>query len=136
MAKLKTKPTTVKVDDFINAIEHEKKRAEGFIILALIKKVCKLEPHMWGPSIIGFGSYHYKYDSGHEGDAPLMGFSPRKANHVIYILNDNSKQEAILKRLGKFKTGKVCLYINKLADVNLEVLEELIMCTWKHVKDR
>ena len=91
---------------------------------------------MWGPSIIGFGSYHYKYDSGHEGDAPLLAFSPRKAKHVFYILCNLKSQEAIIQNLGKYKTGKGCLYINKLADVDMHVLEELIITTWKHVKNR
>ena len=87
---------------------------------------------MWGPSIIGFGSYHYKYESGREGDAPLLGFSPRKQNLVLYVLNNFEGQDALLQKLGKHKTGRICLYINKLADVDMEIFEEILTSAWGH----
>jgi len=136
MTDQKTKPTQVPVIDFINSINHERKRKEGLIILGLMKNICGMEPRMWGPSIIGFGKYHYKYDSGHEGEAALLAFSPRKANHVLYILSESKEQEELLQKLGKYKVGKVCLYINKLADIDIEVLKELISTAWNHVKNR
>jgi len=134
MTELKTKPTIESVSEFINAIPNEKKRNDGFIILDIMKSVTKLEPKMWGPSIIGFGSYHYKYDSGHEGDAPLSAFSPRKQKLVLYVLTKFDKQQELLLKLGKHTTGKVCLYINKLEDINLETLEKIIAASWNHVK--
>jgi len=131
MTKPKTQPTTIKPLDFINAVEHPVKKADGLVIFKMIKKLTGLKPKMWGPSIIGFGSYHYKYDSGHEGDAPMIAFSPRKTKQVLYVLNNFKKQDILLEKLGKHKTGKICLYINKLADIDMEVLEEIINASWK-----
>ncbi|MDN5202666.1 DUF1801 domain-containing protein [Fulvivirgaceae bacterium BMA10] len=136
MAEAKTKPTDKDVVNFINAVPNETRRKDGFFILDLMKKITKLEPVMWGPSIIGFGFYHYKYKSGHEGDSALMAFSPRKQNLVLYVLTNFENQEELLQRLGKHKTGKICLYINKLSDVNIEVLEEIINKAWDKVKHK
>ena len=136
MAELKTKPTIESVNKFINAIPNEKKRNDGFLILEIMMRVTKLESKMWGPSIIGFGSYHYKYDSGHEGDAPLLAFSPRKQKLVLYILTKFDEQEKLLLKLGQHTTGKVCLYINKLEDIDLGILEKIIVASWTHVKSK
>jgi len=136
MAELKIKPTSESVNEFINAILNEKKRNDAFLILDIMKRVTKIEPKMWGTSIIGFGDYHYKYDSGHEGDAALLGFSPRKQKLVLYVLTKFEKQQELLLNLGKHTTGKVCLYLNKLEDINLEILEKIIVASWDHVKSK
>jgi len=124
MASPKTKPTTVSVKEFIQAIGHEQRREDAFTILKMMENISQLKPKIWGPSIIGFGQYHYKYDSGREGDAPLIAFSPRKQKQVFYVLNGFDKQAQLLTELGKHKTGKVCLYINILTDVDMKVLEK------------
>lgn len=126
MAENKIRPTPVDPSDFIAAVEHPTRRADAETLLDMMRRISGWEPRMWGPSMIGFGQYHYKYDSGHEGDAMRTGFSPRKANLVVYIMPGYTDYGEILDRLGKHKMGKSCLYINKLADVNLDVLEELI----------
>jgi len=136
MANPKTTPTTQDVINYINDLPDQRRRDEGLYLLALFKKITKLEPRMWGPSIIGFGSYHYKYESGHEGDAALLAYSPRKQRLVLYVLTNFDKQEALLQNLGKHKTGKICLYINKLADVDLDVLEKIVEASWKKVSKR
>ena len=123
----KTKPTSVAPEDFIAAIEHPRRREDGLALLELFNRVTGLSPKMWGPSIIGYGRYHYRYDSGREGDAMLTGFSPRKAALSIYIMPGYRDMSSSLARLGKHKIGKSCLYINKLADVDLGVLEEIIL---------
>jgi hypothetical protein len=135
MAKteLKTKETDESVEAFLNGIADEKKRRDSFTILELMKQATQAEPKMWGSSIIGFGRYHYKYASGHEGDAPLTGFSPRKQALTIYIVSGFDGYETLMSRLGKFKTGKVCLYINKLQDIDLAVLRELVGRSAEHV---
>lgn len=125
MAEIKTKPTQVTVDDFIAAVENPVRREEAKTVCAMLERITGEPPRMWGPSIIGFGSYRYKYDSGHEGTMCRLGFSPRKAQLVLYILTEDSRQAEQLARLGKHKTGKSCLYINKLADVDIGVLEEM-----------
>lgn len=125
MAEIKTKPTQVTATDFIAAVENPTRREEARAVCAMMERITGEPPRMWGPSIIGFGSYHYKYDSGHEGTMCRLGFSPRKAQLVLYILTDDSRQGEQLARLGKHKTGKSCLYINKLADVDMAVLEEM-----------
>lgn len=135
MAKQKTLPTERSVTDFINSVEHETRRKDGFTILEIMNKVTGMEPAMWGPTIIGYGVYHYKYESGHEGKAPLIGFSPRKQKQVLYGLKQPESQE-LFEQLGKYKTGKGCLYINKLADVKIEVLEKLIEVAWKVEKNK
>ncbi len=126
MAETKTKPTQTQVADFIHAAPDAVRREDAKTLIALMSRITGEEPVMWGPSIIGFGSYHYRYESGHEGDACRLGFSPRKAELVLYVLNGSPEQEAQLARLGKHKTGKACLYIRKLADVDMAVLEEII----------
>lgn len=126
MAEMKTKQTEASVEDFLNLIEDNQKRKDCFEIAKLMKQVTKKEPKMWGPSIIGFGSYHYKYESGREGDSLQIGFSPRKQNITLYVLLGAGSEKALLKRLGKHTTGKYCLYIKRLADVDKNVLHELI----------
>ena len=126
MAEMKTVQTEASVEDFLNLIENDQKREDCFEIVKMMKQVTKKEPKMWGPSIIGFGSYHYKYESGREGDAPQIGFSPRKQNITLYILSGSDHENPLLQKLGKHSTGKVCLYIKRLADVDKKVLQELI----------
>lgn len=126
MTETKTRPTQMRVADFIDAAPDAVRREDAKTLVALMSRISGEEPVMWGPSIIGFGSYHYRYESGHEGDACRLGFSPRKAELVLYVLNGSPEQEAQLARLGKHKTGKACLYIRKLADVDMAVLEEII----------
>lgn len=126
MTETKTRPTAMQVADFIEAAPDAVRREDAKTLVALMSRITGEEPVMWGPSIIGFGSYHYRYESGHEGDACRLGFSPRKAELVLYVLNGSPEQEAQLARLGKHKTGKACLYIRKLADVDMAVLEEII----------
>ena len=126
MAELKTKLNDGSVVDFLNSINDEKKREDSSKIIALMKKIIKAEPKMWGDSIIGFGTYHYKYESGREGDWFLTGFSPRKQNLTLYILSGFSNYKELLKKLGKYKTSKACLYIKKLEDVDIKVLEKII----------
>jgi hypothetical protein len=133
MAEIKTKPTPVSVNDFIDAVDHPARREDARTICAMLERVTGEPPRMWGPSIIGFGSYHYRYDSGHEGDMCRLGFSPRKAQTVLYVLTQDPGQEERLARLGKYKTGKSCLYVNKLSDVDLHVLEEIASEAWKYM---
>ncbi|CAN5383910.1 hypothetical protein BH10PSE2_BH10PSE2_18220 [soil metagenome] len=125
----KTKPTAIGVDHFIAALPDERRRVEAAAVTALMTKATGLEATMWGPSIIGFGAYHYRYASGHEGDAPLVGFSPRAAKLVFYLGLGESWDEAMLARLGKHKTGKGCLYVNRLANVDAGVLSELVQAS-------
>jgi hypothetical protein len=126
MSENKTKPTEVAVEDFLAAVEPERKREEARELDALFRKVTGWSPVMWGPSMIGYGSYHYVYESGRAGDMLATGFSPRKAQHSIYILPGYADYGPILRRLGKHSKGKSCLYVNKLADIDLQVLAELI----------
>lgn len=126
MAELKTKKTKASVEKYLNSVKNENKRQDSYTILKLMKQITKAEPKMWGTSIIGFGSYHYKYASGREGDWFVTGFSPRKQNLTLYIMAGISKYPELLKKLGKHKTGKGCLYINKLEDIDIRVLKELI----------
>jgi len=123
-ADIQTKVNDASVEDFLNFIEAEQKRKDCFEIAKMMESATKEKPKMWGPSIVGFGSYHYIYDSGREGDMPIIAFSPRKQNITLYI--EQSFNSPLMKKLGKFKTSKVCLYINKLADVDTKVLQELI----------
>ena len=124
MAELKTKVTKASVEKFIEGIKDEKKRQDCYELLKIMKKATKSKPKMWGTSIIGFGDHHYVYESGREGDWFLAGFSPRAQNLTLYMMGGFDSE--VLKKLGKYKTGKGCLYINKLEDVNLKVLDELI----------
>ena len=136
MADLKTKPNKASIDKFLNSIKDEKKRSDSYKILDIMKKITKEEPTMWGPSIIGFGSYHYKYASGREGDFFLTGFSPRKQSLTLYIITGFKRYDELMKKLGKYKTGSSCLYINKLEDVDIKVLKTLITESVKYMKKK
>ena len=133
MSKPKTQKNDASVEKFLNKVDDEKKRDDSFAVLSLIRDITGLEPAMWGDSIVGFGSYRYKYASGREGEWPLVGFSPRKQNLTLYIMSGFDQYETLLADLGKFKTGKSCLYINKLEDVELETLESLIKQSVDHM---
>ncbi|MCJ8010799.1 DUF1801 domain-containing protein [Paenibacillus sp. KQZ6P-2] len=126
MYELKTKETDNSVIEFIENVESPKKREDAYQLLDIFTETTGYEAKMWGPSIIGFGAYHYKYESGHEGDAPLVGFSPRKAKISLYFAPGETKREELLKDFGKHTTGKGCVYINKVADIDVEVLKALI----------
>jgi len=125
MADLKTKKNEASVEKFISSMPDDQKRRDAFAILEMMKQASKLEPKMWGGSIIGFGEVHYKYESGHEGDTCLMGFSPRKQNFSLYLPGGHAAYSDELKQLGKHKTGKGCLYINKLDDVDCSLLKNV-----------
>lgn len=130
MAKTKTTATNVSVQDFIESyVESDQRRADSYRLIELMSKWSGFNPKLWGTSIIGFGSYHYKYASGHEGDAPLMGFSPRKSEFSLYIYSPIPEQENILNNLGKFKIGKACIYVKKLSDINVDILEIMAKST-------
>lgn len=126
MTKNKTTATEVNVLDFINSyVENEQKKVDSFELIKLMTVWTGFEPRMWGPTIIGFGRYHYKYKSGHEGNAPILGFSPRKPQFSLYIYSKTEKSDALLKEFGKFKMGKACIYVKKLADIDLSILEQI-----------
>ena len=125
MPENKTKPSQLSVAAFIGALPDPIKRADAKALVKLMQSAASEKPKMWGPSIIGFGSYHYRYESGREGDMPLIGFSPRKAATVLYNMTGFSDSEALLAKLGKHTTGKECLYIKRLADADQKVLEAL-----------
>ena len=133
MAELKTKPNDASVEEFLAGVEDERKQQDCQTLLELMQRVTGEPPKMWGGSIIGFGSYHFKYASGREGDWFLTGFSPRKRNLTLYIMAGFRRYDELMAQLGKHKTGKSCLYINKLDDVDLEVLEELVTQSADHV---
>ncbi len=126
MSANKTQPTDQTVEDFIAAVEHPTRRADAQVLDAMFQRVTGWAPQMWGPTLIGYGTYHYTYESGRTGDFLATGFSPRKANLVLYIMPGYTDFSDIMDRLGKHKLGKSCLYINKLADVDLSVVEELV----------
>ncbi|SDM79390.1 DUF1801 domain-containing protein [Sediminibacillus halophilus] len=126
MYQLKTKENDNSVIAFIEAVDHPKKREDSYRLLDIFTETTGYPAKMWGTSIIGFGSYHYKYASGHEGDAPLVGFSPRKSRISLYMATGDSDREKLLPELGKHKAGKGCIYINKLADINPDVLKKMI----------
>ncbi len=134
MTKNKTTETKKSVTAFINAVPDEQKRKDSFKVIELMKKKSGHEPKMWGPSIVGFGSYHYKYESGREGDMPVVAFSPRKPAIVFYLSGNYDKREKLLQQLGKYKTGKGCIYVRKLADVNEKILTEMISESLSHMK--
>ena len=127
MAKNKTTETESSVTDFINAVEDVTKRNDSFELVKIMQKESGFEARMWGPGIIGFGSYHYKYDSGHEGDAPLVAFSPRKAAISLYCYATTENKEELLSKLGKHKASKGCIYIKKLTDIDTEILRKIIL---------
>lgn len=125
-AKNKTTETNVDVMEFIDSfVDNEQKRADSLQLIRLMKTWTGYKPKMWGPTIIGFGRYHYKYASGHEGDAPIIGFSPRKAAFSLYVFVPGEDNAKLLDKLGKFTMGKSCIYVRKLSDINISALEEL-----------
>ena len=135
MAKTKTTETTANVEEFINSFANtEQKRQDSYELIKIMKGITGFEPKMWGPSIIGFGSYHYKYESGHEGDAPLVGFSPRKAEFSLYAFSGLNEHKHLLLNLGKFKVGKVCIYFKRLSDINQNELKKLITESIKYLQ--
>ncbi len=136
MVETKTKPTTISVDDFVAAVEHPGRREDARTLLKLLTEISGEPPVMWGPSIIGFGRYHYRYESGHEGDAPLVGFSPRKANTVLYMTAYHDERADFLSRLGKHKSGQSCVYVNRLSDVDIDVVAEMARWTIKTTRER
>lgn len=133
MAKLKTTRTDASVEAFLSAIANDTRRQDCRTVLKIMKQATKAEPKMWGASIVGFGSYHYKYASGREGDWFLTGFSPRKTDLTLYIITGFTRYDRLMGKLGKYKTGKSCLYIKGLADIDLSVLKKLIEQSAKHV---
>ncbi|HMB61764.1 MAG TPA: DUF1801 domain-containing protein [Eudoraea sp.] len=132
MSGNKTIPTSKSVADFLDAVRNDQKRADSHVLLELMKKITGEPPVMWGASIVGFGQYHYKYDSGREGKMLLTGFSPRKQNLTLYIMAGFSRYESLLNKLGKHSTGKSCLYIKKLADINMDVLNDIITLSYEY----
>jgi hypothetical protein len=134
MAENKTKPTKAGASAFLNRIKDKALRDDCFAILGMMQEVSKCEPVMWGGAIVGFGTYHYVYESGREGDSPLIGFSPRKQNITLYLMSGHASIAGELAALGKHKTGKVCLYIKSLADVDAKVLRKIISKSFKEAK--
>ncbi len=134
MAENKTVQTDADVNTYLDKIEDEKRRQDCIVLIELMKAATSEEPKMWGSSIIGFGTYHYKYETGREGDMCLIGFASRKQELVLYGLRSAVEFESLLAKLGKHKTGKGCLYIKRISDVNLEILEEIFRQAIKHTK--
>lgn len=132
MAQNKTKPTTASVEQFLASVENDRRRNDAVAVCELMQDVTGLKPVMWGPTTVGFGAYHYKYASGREGDWFVAGFAPRKASLVVYIMSGFKAHDALMKKLGKYKTGSSCLYINKLDDIDMEVLRELVRRSAEH----
>ena len=134
MPQNKTVPTNASVADFLSAVPNARRREDGETLLAMMRDITGLEPQMWGPSIIGFGTYHYKYESGREGDMPIIGFSPRSRSLSLYIMDGFAAYDDLLSRLGKHRKGASCLYINKLADVDMATLRELVARSYEHTR--
>ena len=134
MAELKTKPTRQSVETFVDKVESERVRDDCYKLIGMFTKITGFEPVMWGPSIIGFGSYRYRYESGREGEMCMVGFSPRKPNLTLYITSEKGKK--LLPELGKCKTSKACLYIKKLDDIDLKVLERMIKLAIESVQEK
>jgi hypothetical protein len=132
----KTKPTETSVADFIAAVENPKRKADAEVLCALFEEISGEPPKMWGPSIIGFGKYHYRYDSGHEGDAPRLGFSPRKAQTVIYLMSGFKGQDEMLARIGKVKTSVSCMYVNRLDQIDLGILREMAVASLAQMREQ
>ena len=136
MAKNKTTYTDVNVIDFINSyVDNEQKKADSLRLFELMREWSGFEPKMWGPTIIGFGNYHYKYASGHEGEAPLIGFSPRKAEFSLYVFSPTEENKHLLNDLGKYKISKACIYIKKLSDINIAALKDLCDDSIKYLNE-
>lgn len=136
MAENKTQPSHLTVTSFFATIENEQSRKDCITIAALMEEITGEPPVMWGPAIVGFGQYHYKYASGREGDFLIVGFSPRKQNLTLYIMDGFSNYDVLLSKLGKYKTGKSCLYLKSLGDVNMEVLRQLITESVKYMRTK
>jgi hypothetical protein len=136
MSAPKTKPTEVSAESHIAAIKNEQQRKDAQTLVAVMRRVTKQEPRMWGPSIVGFGTYHYRYASGHEGDSALATFAVRGSELVVYTEAEFEGRDALLAQLGKHKTGKVCVYIRRLADIDLKVLETLVARSIAETKRR
>ena len=135
-AEIKTRPTEVSVEAFLDNVADPQRREDARVVRAMMERITGEPAKMWGPSIVGFGTYHYKYDSGHEGSMCRLGFSPRKAELVLYVLTESAGQDALLARLGKHKTGKSCLYIKRLSDVDEGVLEELTVHALNYMNEK
>jgi hypothetical protein len=136
MGKNKTFETETSAIDFVNSyVDNDQKKKDSFLLIELMQKWTGFEPKMWGPTIIGFGSYHYKYESGREGDAPLIGFSPRKAAFSLYVYSPIEEQKHLLEELGKFKMGKACIYVKKLSDINIATVEEMSKATIAYLNE-
>lgn len=133
--KVKTVVTTKTVASFVKTVEDKLRQADCLSIIEIMKQETGFEPKMWGPAIIGFGTYHYKYESGHEGDAPLVGFSPRKSEFALYIANFDGKA-ALLEKFGKYKTAKACVYIKKVSDIDIAVLKKLVTGAVKYYQKK
>ena len=136
MAELKTKPTAVGVDDFLDAVPDPQRREDARKVRAMMERLSGEPATMWGPSIVGFGRYHYRYDSGHEGEWARIGFSPRARELVLYIMGGFPRHQALMDRLGKYRTGKSCLYVKRLSDVDESVLEALIAESLAYMRER
>jgi hypothetical protein len=136
MAETKTRPTAVSVEEFIAAIEHPGRREDAMALVALMEAETGEKATLWGSSIVGFGRYHYRYDSGHEGDACLVGFSPRKANLVLYVAADEARRADMLARLGKHRSGAGCVYVNRFSDVDEAVVREMTRTSVETLKAR
>ncbi len=136
MAKLKTQQTDADVSSFLATIDHEERREDCLVVAKMMERITGLPPKMWGASIIGFGSYHYKYKSGREGEWFLTGLSPRKQALTLYIMPGFKESQSLLSKLGQYKTGKSCLYIKRLSDVDLGVLEELITASVAFMREK
>ena len=135
MAELKTQENDASVNDYLNSVEDKKKREASFKVKELMEEVTEEEARMWGDSIVGFGHYHYKYASGREGEWMLTGFAPRKRNLTLYIMSGFEEYDDLMQKLGKHSTGKSCLYINKLEDIDLDVLRELVDKSVQHMRE-
>ncbi|WP_396593860.1 DUF1801 domain-containing protein [Brevundimonas sp. R86498] len=136
MADAKTKPTAASVDEFIASVDNPGRREDAQAIVALLAEASGEPATMWGTSIIGFGRYHYRYDSGREGDAPLVAFSPRKANLVLYLAGEDPARSALLARLGRHRTGQACVYLDRLSDVDADVVRDLARLSIQTLKAR
>lgn len=136
MAELKTRKTNASPKAFLESIEDEGRRKDCATLVRIMQRATKAPPRMWGPSIVGFGSYHYVYESGREGDWFLTGFSPRKRDLTVYVMAGFDRYDALMKKLGKHATGKSCLYLKRLEDVDVDVLEELVTASVKHLAKR
>ena len=136
MAEIKTKETGVSVDDFLDSVPDPKRREDGKRLRAMMERISGYPARMWGPTIVGFGRYGYRYDSGHSGEMARIGFSPRTKELVLYVVESFEPHQALMERLGKYRTGKCCLYVRRLSDVDESVLGELIRESLEHMREK